>query len=100
MQHRQTNTHLLPRSQSFAPHPQDTYCIRERRQCSLVVTAGRGDGDKNTQKKTAGRGEGQRAPSVRNNECEKRRAGGADRARTCIIKKGGHVDICGVKQVI
>lgn len=43
MQRQQTNTHLLLRSQSFAPDPQDTYCIRERRQCSLVVTPGTGD---------------------------------------------------------
>lgn len=49
MQHQQTNTHLLLRSQSFAPDPQDTYCIRERRQCSLVVTPG--TGDKKKQKK-------------------------------------------------
>lgn len=54
MQHQQTNTHLLLRSQSFAPDPQDTYCITERRQCSLVVTPG--TGDKKMQKGMAGEG--------------------------------------------
>jgi len=51
MQQQQTNTHLLQRRQSFAPHPEDACCIRERMQCSLVVMPGEEDKKKKKRRK-------------------------------------------------
>ena len=51
MQQQQTNTHLLQRRQSFAPHPEDACCIRERMQCSLVVMPGEEDKKKKKEEK-------------------------------------------------